>query len=68
MDFIEKNKGVVVPVAAGVLIGAVLDWVDVPVWMIGGIVAAVAVLGADKLIALYDKEIAPKINKRGGGY
>ena len=53
MDFIEKNKRVLVPVVAGVVIGAVLDWADVPVWLIGGVMAAVVVLGADKLMALY---------------
>lgn len=68
MDFIEKNKRVLVPVVAGAVIGAVLDWADVPVWLIGGVIAAVVVLGADKLMALYDEQIAPKINKRGGGY
>lgn len=64
MEFIEKNKKLLVPVVAGALIAAVLDWADVPVWLIGGVVAAVVGLWSGKLIEAYDKNIAPKLNAR----
>ena len=64
MEFIEKNKLVVVPVVAGVLIGVILDWMDIPVWIIGGVVAAVVALWTAKLVETYDTKIAPRLNAR----
>ncbi|WP_438981017.1 hypothetical protein [Lentibacter sp.] len=68
MEFIEKNKKLIVPVAAGAVIAAVLNWADLPAWMIGGAVAAVVTLWSEKLIEAYDTKIAPKINARRGEY
>ncbi|MCV2892406.1 hypothetical protein [Lentibacter sp. XHP0401] len=67
MEFIEKNKKIVVPVVAGVLIAVILDWADVPVWIIGGVVAAVVALWTRQMIEAYDTKIAPKINERREG-
>ena len=67
MEFIEKNKKIVVPVVAGVLIAVILDWADVPVWIIGGVVAAVVALWTSQMIEAYDTKIAPKINERREG-
>jgi len=61
MDFVEKNKTLVVQVVAGSLIAVILDWLDLPVWMIGGIVAAVVALWTGKLVELYDRQIAPRL-------
>jgi hypothetical protein len=47
---------------------AVLNWADLPAWMIGGAVAAVVTLWSEKLIEAYDTKIAPKINARRGEY
>ncbi len=65
MDFIEKNKTLVVQVAAGILIAVVLNWLDMPVWVIGGIVAAVVSLWTAKLVEVYDNQIAPRIKDAG---
>ena len=61
MDFIEKNKTLVVQVAAGILMALVLNWLDLPVWLIGGIIAAVVSLWTGKMVELYDQQIAPRI-------
>jgi hypothetical protein len=68
MEIIEKNKKLIVPVVAGVVMAAVLNWADLPAWMIGGAVAAVITLWSEKLIEVYDTKIAPKINARRGEY
>ncbi|WP_438989993.1 hypothetical protein [Lentibacter sp.] len=68
MEFIEKNKKLIVPVTAGAIIGLVLNWADLPAWMIGGAVAAVVTLWSGKLMETYDSKIAPKINARREEY
>ncbi|MCW1955064.1 MAG: hypothetical protein KIH71_004020 [Roseobacter sp.] len=62
MDFIEKNKKLIVPVVAGALLAVVLNWADLPAWLIGAAVAAVVSLWSGKLVEVYDSKIAPKIN------
>lgn len=64
MEFLEKNKRVIVPAVFGALIGLVLGALDVPEWLIGAAVAALVVLGAGKMLALYDEEVAPRLNAR----
>ncbi len=61
MDFIEKNKTLVVQVVAGILMAVILNWLDLPVWVIGGIIAAVVSLWTGKMVELYDQQIAPRL-------
>lgn len=68
MEFIEKNKKIFVPVVAGAMIAVVLNWADLPAWVIGGAVAAVVTLWSGRLIEAYDTKIAPKINARREEY
>ena len=68
LEFIDKNKKLIVPVAAGAVMAAVLNWADLPAWMIGGAVAAFVTLWSERLIEAYDTKIAPKINARRGEY
>ncbi|MBU2982317.1 hypothetical protein KO498_10910 [Lentibacter algarum] len=61
MEFIEKNKTILVQVVAGVLLATALNWIDLPVWLIGGIIAAVVSLWTGKMVEVYDRQIAPRL-------
>ncbi|WP_298679686.1 hypothetical protein [uncultured Lentibacter sp.] len=65
-SFIETNKALVVPVVAGAALGLVLNWLDVPAWIVGAVVAAVVARGSDKLMALYESHVAPRLGRNGG--
>ena len=65
MEFVEKNKVLIVQVVAGVLMAVILDWLDLPMWMIGGIIAAVVALWTGKMVELFDQQIAPRLKDAG---
>ncbi|RFP89055.1 hypothetical protein DZK27_06635 [Rhodobacteraceae bacterium 63075] len=62
MEFLEKNKVLIVQIVAGIVAALVLDWLDLPAWLIGAAVAAIVALWTRQLVETYDRHIAPRIN------
>lgn len=61
MDFLERNKVMVVQVLAGALLALIMDWLSLPVWMIGAAVAAVVAMWTTQMVAAFDKHVVPHL-------
>lgn len=56
--FYEKNKMTIIMVVLGAIVAVLLNWLDFPIWLIGGLIAGTAELAAKYAVKYVDMGVS----------
>ena len=63
MDFLKKNKALIIQIALGAIMAGVMQILNLPVWFIGAIIAGTITISTQLATKLYDDQVEPRIIK-----
>lgn len=63
MDFIKKHKALIIQVIVGALMAVIMRLIDLPIWLIGAIIAGTITIVTQYATKLYDDRVEPRIKE-----
>jgi len=63
MDFLKKNKALLIQIAVGAIMAVVMQILHLPVWFIGAVIAGTITISTKLATKLYDDQVEPHIIK-----